>query len=132
MEMAEININWLMGFSLTFFMAILITTVTPMFTHHKIDANGILLKQGMIFKASFPFSNVEVVEICGMKFSIFNLVSIRNKIVLASGIKGLVRIKLNHKRRFGMLLLRRADEIIIDLEKPDEFVKLANEHLNSQ
>ena len=134
MEMAEINLAWLLGFALVFFMAVLITTVTPMFTQHKIDGSGILLRQGTIFKASFPFSHVEIVEIYSMKFNIFTLVSTRNKIILAGGVKGLVRIKLNHKRRFGMLLLRQADEIIIDLEEPEEFVKLANEKLskNSQ
>ena len=129
MGMAEININWIMGFALVFFMAILITTITPIFTQHEIDANGILLKQGMIFKASFPFSHIEIVEIYGMNSSILGLISTRKKIVLASGNNGLVMIKLNHRKRFGMLLLRKADEIIIDLEKPEEFVKLANENL---
>lgn len=131
MGMAEININWLIGFSIIFFMAILITTITPIFTKHEIDANGILLKQGMIFKASFPFSHIETVEIYGIKPNIFGLISTRSRIILASGNKGLVKIKLNHKRRFGWLLLRQTDEIIIDLEKPEDFVKLANEHLNS-
>ena len=132
MGMAEINIYWLLGFALIFFIAILITTITPIFTQHEINANGILLKQGMIFKASFTLLHIEAVEIYSLKLSVLDMVSFRKRIVLASGTKGLVRIKLNHKRRFGMLLLRRADEIIIDLEKPEEFVKLANEHLNSQ
>ena len=131
MEMAEINIYWLIGFSLIFFAAIFITTITPIFTKHEINANGILLKQGIFFKASFPFLHIEAVETYGMKPSILGLVSTRSKIVLASGNKGLVKIKLNHRRRFGWLLLRQADEIIIDLEEPEDFVKMANEHLNS-
>ncbi len=129
MEMGEINMNWLLGFSLIFFMTVLITTITPIFTRHEIDTDGIILKQGVGFKVSFPFSHIEAVEIYGIRPGIFGLVSSRSRILLASGNKGLVRIKLNHKRRFGMLLLRRADEIIIDLEKPEEFVKLANEQL---
>lgn len=128
---ADIQIIWLLGFSLAFFMAILITTITPMFTQHEINANGILLKQGMIFKASFPFLHIEAVETYSVKPSIFGLVSSKNRIILASGNKGLVKIKLNHRRRFGMLMLRRADEIIIDLEKPEDFVKLANENLSA-
>ncbi len=96
MEMAEINIYWLLGFSLIFFTAILITTITPIFTQHEINANGILLNQGVIFKASFTFSHIEAVEIYSLKLNVLDLVSFRKRIVLASGTKGRVRIKLKH------------------------------------
>lgn len=131
MNTARINYSWLLGFALFFIAAVLITMVTPMFTQHEIDTNEIMLGQGMIFKAVFPLSQIEAVDIYSRKPGIFGLFSTRGRIVLASSNKGLVRIKLNHKRRFGMLLLRQADEIIIDLEKPEEFVKLANEYLST-
>jgi len=128
---ADIQIIWLLGFALSFVMAVFITTITPMFTQHEIDADSIKLNQGAVFKTRFLFSDIETVEIYCIKPKIISLLSTKNKIVLASGNKGLVKIKLNHKRRFGMLLLRKADEITIDLDKPEEFVKLANEHLET-
>lgn len=132
MNNAELQSTWLFGFVLIFVLAIIITLITPMFTQHEINTDGILLKQGLVFKASFQFLHIETVEIYSIKPGIFGLTPARNRIVLASGNKGLVKIKFDHKRRFGMLLLRQADEIIIDLEKPEEFVKLASEKLNSQ
>ena len=134
MGLAEVSMAWLMGFSIVFIITIFIAYITPMLTQHEINREGITIRQGAIFNSIFTFHQIDSVEVHMSKVGFFGLVSKRNRIVLASGINGLVMIKLNHRKRFGMLLLRKADEIIIDLEKSEEFVKLANENLttNSQ
>lgn len=131
MGLAEVSLAWLMGFSFVFCLTVFIAHITPMLTQHEINSKGITLRQGMIFNDGFAFGHIKNVEIHASGGGFFGPVSKRNNIILASGNKGLVTVRLNHKKRFGMLLLRRADEIIIDLEKPEEFVRLANEHLNS-
>ena len=127
MGLAEISMTWLMGFSLIFIATITIAYITPIFTQHEINSQGITIRQGAIFNTLFTFQQIESVEVHNSRTGILGLR--RSRIVLASGNNGLVMIKLNHRKRFGMLLLRKADEIIIDLEKPEEFVKLANENL---
>lgn len=131
MVIADTNTGWLLGFSAIYMMAALITTITPMFTRHELDSDGIRLRHGLVFNTSFSFGHIETVESFARGAGLLGPAPRRGRIVLASGNKRLVRIKLNHSRRFGMLLLRQADEIIIDLEKPDEFVKLANQYMMS-
>ena len=130
MGLAEVSLAWQMGFSIIFVITIFIAFITPMLTRHEINNDGITIRQGAIFNTCFHFHLVDKVELQSSSTGLFGQVSGRGKIVLATGNKNMVRIKLNHKKRFGMMLMRKADEIIIDLEKPEEFVNLANEHLD--
>ena len=107
MEMAEVSVAWLAGFSVIFILTILIAYITPMLTQHEIDSNGITLRQGLIFNTSFPFHLIESAEPYTSNVGFLGVISRRGRIVLANGSKGLVIIKLNHMKRFGMLLLRR-------------------------
>ena len=129
MELAEISMAWLMGFSLIFIVTIIIAYITPMLTKHEINNDGITLRQGLIFNTNFHFHLIDSVEAHTSNIGILGQTSKRGRIILASGNNGLVIIRLNHKKRFGMLLMRQADEILIDLEKPEEFVKLAKENI---
>ncbi len=131
-SMGWISNVWLMGFSGVFILAILVAHTSPMFTQHEISNEGIRLKHGLNLNTIFPYDHIETVEIHTSKIGFLGPISRRNRIVLASGKNGLVRIKLNHKKRFGMLLMKKGDEIIIDLDKPDEFVKLANNFLETK
>ena len=132
MGLAEVSLAWIMGFSFVFCLTVFIAHITPMLTQHEINSNGIILRHGMIFNDSFAFSHIKSVEVHVSSGGFFGPASKRDNIVLASGSRGLVTVLLNHKKRFGMLLLRRANEIIIDLERPDEFVKLANEYIQKE
>ncbi len=125
----ELSGDWILGFSLVFGLAIFITMLTPVFTSHEINSQGIILRQGLLFRLSFPFSSVESVESFRSPGFLFGLVSRRDRIMLASTTRGLVRIKLNHRKRFGMLLLRRAEAFIIDLREPERFIKMAREYI---
>jgi hypothetical protein len=102
-----------------------------MMTRHEITGEGIILRQGLLFTAVFPFEKIESVELSNTRLWAFGLfqAGARDRIVLASGNTNLVEIKLREKRRFSLLLWRSSKEIIIDVEKPGEFVRLANEKL---
>jgi hypothetical protein len=131
MNAPEIDTLWLAGFGMIFFIAISILTLTPMMTPHEITGDAIILKQGLLFTATFPFGEIESVEQSQTRLWAFGLFQAggRGRIVLASGNRNLVEIKLKEKRRFGLLLWRSSKEIILDVNKPEDFVKLANEML---
>jgi hypothetical protein len=85
----------------------------------------------LLFRTLIPFAEIESVAPYRARLWAFGLfpAGARGRIVLASGNRNLVEIKLNRKIRFNYLLWRSSAEIIIDLVKPDEFVKMANEGL---
>ena len=123
---------WLLCFCAVFIAAIAAVAVTPMFTCHEISPDGIVLRQGILFSAMFPFSEILDVQRHQAPLWSFGFVprGVKGRIVLANANRNLVSIKLKERRRFGMLLMRSADEIIIDLEKPDEFVRMASDKSN--
>lgn len=123
---------WLAIFCILSFIAISLVTLTPMMTRHEITEESIILRQGLLFKAAFPFEIIESVELSQARLWVLGLfpAGARGRIVLANGNQNLVSIKLKTRRRFEMLLMQSASEIIIDLERPDDFVKLANEKLH--
>lgn len=122
---------WLAFFGIVFFLAIALTTLTPMTTGHEVSDGGIVLRQGLLFRESIPFRDIRSVQRLETRLWAWGLFPAGSwsRIILASGNRNLVEIKLKEKRRFGMLLWRSSGEIIIDLVNPDEFVKLANEKL---
>lgn len=132
MTIPDMNWAWLVIFSAVFFTAITIVTFSPMLTVHEINETEIILRQGLLFTATFTFSAIESIESIQTRLWAFGLfpAGARGRIVLASGNRNLVSVKLKNRKRFGLLLWRSSKEIIIDLERPDEFVKLANEKLN--
>lgn len=125
----DTDMAWPAFFIAVFFVATTVTTLSPIFTAHELRAEGMILRHGILFKATFAFSDIQAVERFTTRLWAFGVMpsGARGRIVLASTNSGLVSIKLKERRRFGMLLLRSSDEIIIDLEKPDEFVKMVNE-----
>jgi hypothetical protein len=120
---------WLAGFGVFFFIAISLVTLTPIMTQHEINYDGIILRQGLLFKAAFPFGKIESVELSKTRLWRFGLFQAGawDRIVLASGNRNLVEIKLKEKRRFGLLLWRSSRDIIIDVDKPEDFVNMANQ-----
>ena len=120
---SDISLFWPLVLIFIFAIFILLTNVSPLFTGHEINADGIILRNGMLFRARIPLGQIEKIERSRPRWKF-------KKIVLASGSSGLVLIKLKSEIRFKALLFRSSDEIIIDLVRPDEFVRLANEKLS--
>jgi hypothetical protein len=122
---------WPVAFLATCFLAIVLVSVTPLFTHHEIADDGIRLRQGILFSIHIPFGDIEGVDEVHTKMWAFGLLPVGalGRIVLANGNRNLVSIKLKDRRRFPTLLWKSGREIIIDLVNPGGFVRLANEKL---
>jgi hypothetical protein len=127
----DANPAWLWAFGAVGFLAIFLVSVTPMFTHHRVTDSAINLRQGLLFSATFRFGEIEAVERLETGIRAFGMLPLgaRGRIILANGNRNLVSIKLKARRRFPMLLWKSGREIIIDLVRPDEFVKAAKEKL---
>lgn len=123
---------WLYSFGALLFLLVCAYALSPMATRHSVSDASITLCQGIHFKADIPFAEIQSVSRLEARVMTFGMVPLgsRGRIVLAGGNRNTVSIKLKRKRRFGQLLWRSSDEIIIDLVEPDRFVKLANERLN--
>lgn len=123
---------WLSLFIFIFLLMIILTNLSPLFTEHEVDGQSIRLRQGILFSTQIPFSEVEGIERRAQPLWRLGVLRsrTRGRIVLASGNSGLVIIKLKARRRFRSLLFKNGDEIIIDLRRPDEFVRLVNERLS--
>jgi hypothetical protein len=127
----DIDRTWLAFFGIVFFIATVLTTLTPMATGHEAGDGAIVLRQGLLFRESIPYGDIQSVQRLETRLWAWGLfpAGAWNRIVLASGSRNLVEIKLKEKRRFGMLLWRSSKEIIIDLDRPDDFVKMVTEKL---
>ncbi len=134
LSIPDIDMMWLALFGIVFFAAVALTTLSPMTTVHTVGREGIILKQGLLFALSIPFAEIESVGRLETRLWAFGLIptGARGRIVLASGIRNLVEIRLRQRKRFGMLLWRSSKEIVIDLNDPDGFVKAAEGGLLQQ
>lgn len=123
---------WLSLFIFIFLLMIILTNLSPLFTSHEIDDRGIRLRQGILFSTRIPYSEIEKIERRTDPLWRLGLIRsrMRYRIVLASGNGGLVIIRLKTRRRFRSLLFKTGDEIIIDLNRPDEFVRTVKGRLS--
>lgn len=129
--LSKVSLFWIIILFFIFFIFIFITNVSPLFTGHELAADSIMLRQGFVFSARLPFSNVEKVELHPEPLWTFVIQrrKVKGRIIMAGGNAGLVVIKLKKGRRFGALLFRFGSELVIDLKQPEEFVKLVNEKM---
>jgi hypothetical protein len=127
----DIDTAWLAGFGVVFLIAAALTTLTPMMTHHEITDECIILRQGVLFRTEIPFSQIETVAPSQVRLWALGFfhAGARNRIILATGNRNLVTVKMKARRRFGFLLWRSSREIIIDVEDTQGFVRAANEKL---
>lgn len=131
LSIPDIELMWLALFGLVFFAAIALTTLSPMATVHTVGREELILRQGLLFTLSIQFAEIESVGRLEARLWAFGVIptGARGRIVLASGIRNLVEIKLRQRKRFGMLLWRSSKEIVIDLNEPEHFLKIVNERL---
>ena len=129
---SSVDLEWSLLFTALFGAAIFMVVVSPLLTRHEITADGIRLRQGRLFSVTFRFP--EIIEVRIENDSLWTMVvpllGKKGRIILAGGNQGLVVITLKKKQRFGSLLFRSGNRIVIDLLRPAEFVSLANERLS--
>ncbi len=124
---------WIGLFCLLFFMSLLIFCISPLFTSHEMTRGSLILRQGLLFKASILFSNIEKGEIIDFSpFSYGVSGSIRKpRIVIATGKYNLVSIRLKEQMRFKHVLGKSASEIIIDVNEPEIFINELEKRINT-
>lgn len=118
-----------------FFIALLVAFIilfgiSPLFTDHWVTLSRLILRQGIYFKASIPYDNIRSVDETdemakvGVKFYLFG-----RKVFVTTSRNGLVSIKLKRPMRFTLILGKLADEVIVNVDNPREFVSSLKERI---
>lgn len=104
-----------------------ISSISPFLTSHTLTPEKLVLRQGWYFRTTIPVEDIESVETTdepskvGVKFSIAY-----RKVYVTGSRFGLVKITLKEPMRFPMVMGKRAEEVIIDVEDPSKFVEILN------
>lgn len=123
----DVDMALLWGFGGLALALVALALLSPLLTHHEITETEIILRQGIWFRATIPFSEVALVE--PVEIPVFSNAGIKGRIILTGTRRKLVSIKLKNRMRFSQLLWRSSDEIIIDITDPEGFVKAATRKL---
>ena len=119
-------------FAILFILNVILFGISPLMTSHELGPPGIVLRQGILFKIELKWdeiSSVERQEDRGLGYGIMTI-GRRSLIPLTTQKHNLILIKLNQPIRFSSVLWKKADEIMIDVNEPDIFVKRTAEHLD--
>jgi hypothetical protein len=102
-----------------------ISSISPLLTSHTLTPEKLVLRQGWYFKTTIRVDDIESVETTdepskvGVKFSIAY-----RKVYVTGSRFGLVKITLKEPMRFPMVMGKRAEEVIIDVEDQSKFVEV--------
>lgn len=106
---------------------IVISSISPFLTSHTLTPENLVLRQGWYFKTTIRLEDIESVETTdepskvGVKFSI-----VYRKVYVTGSRFGLVKITLKEPTRFPMVMGKRADEVILDVDDRLKFVEIMN------
>jgi hypothetical protein len=104
-----------------------ISSISPLLTTHTLTPEKLVLRQGWYFRTTISVEDIESVETTdepskvGVKFSIAY-----RKVYVTGSRFGLVKITLKEPMRFPMVMGKRAEEVIIDVDDPSKFVEVLN------
>jgi hypothetical protein len=117
----------LLGVLLTY---MLIVGISPFFTNHWVTLARLVLRQGLYFKTSIAYSNIESIEPTNevAKYGV-RASWLKNKVFVATSQHGLVLVKLRNPIRLMLVLGRSADELVISVDEPDSFVQAVRERM---
>jgi hypothetical protein len=104
--------------------------LSPLFTSHWVTLTRLLLRQGLYFKVSIPYSEIESIQMTN-EIAKYGVRSswVRDKVYIATSQRGLVSIGLKNPVRFLLVLGKSATELIISVEEPDRFVDAIKERM---
>ena len=119
-------------FAILFILSIILFGISPLMTSHELGPSGIVLRQGILFKIELGWDEIRSVERQEDKKLGIGLTATLGKpvIPLTTQKQNLILIKLNQPIRFSSVLWKKTEEILIDVNDPDIFVKRAVEHLD--
>lgn len=125
----------LIGFWSIFLLIVLliylvIVGLSPLFTNHWVTLTRLVLRQGLYFKVSIPYSEIESIQITNevAKYGVRSS-WVRDKVYIATSQRGLVSIRLKNPIRFLLVLGKSATELIISVEEPDKLIDAIEEKM---
>ncbi|MFQ5910091.1 MAG: hypothetical protein ACE5IJ_05140 [Thermoplasmata archaeon] len=107
---------------------LVIVGISPFFTNHWVTLARLVLRQGLYFKVSIPYTEIESIQMTnevakyGVKSSM-----VREKVYIATSQRGLVSIKLRNPIRFLLILGKSATELIVSVDEPEKFIQAVRE-----
>lgn len=109
---------------------LIVVGVSPFFTNHWVTLARLVLRQGLYFKVSIPYTEIESIGMTnevakyGVKSS-----WVRDKLFIATSQHGLVSIRLRNPIRFLLVLGKSATELIVSVDEPERFVYAVQERM---
>lgn len=109
---------------------LVIVGISPFFTYHWVTLARLVLRQGLYFKVSIPYSDIEEIHQTNevAKYGV-SASWTKRKVYIATSQHGLVLIKLRKPIRFLLVLGRSANEMIISVDEPERFVDAVQERM---
>ncbi|MFQ6106770.1 MAG: PH domain-containing protein [Thermoplasmata archaeon] len=125
----------LMGaWSVIFFIVLIfylgVVGISPFFTDHWVTLTRLVLRQGLYFKVSIPYSEIESIETTNevAKYGVRSS-WVKGKVYIATSQHGLVSIKLRNPIRFLLILGKSATELIVSVDEPERFMRAIRERM---
>ncbi|MCK4455746.1 MAG: hypothetical protein KAU99_05305 [Thermoplasmata archaeon] len=109
---------------------LIVVGISPFFTNHWVTLARLVLRQGLYFKVSIPYTEIESVgttnEVAkyGVKSS-----WVKDKLFIATSQHGLVSIRLRNPIRFLLVLGKSATELVVSVDEPETFVNAVRERM---
>jgi hypothetical protein len=108
----------------------IVVGISPLFTSHWVTLARLVLRQGLYFKVSIPYSDIESVEQTNevAKYGV-RASWMKNKVFVTTSQHGLVLMKLRKPIRLLLVLGRSANELIVSVDEPERFVEAVRERM---
>lgn len=123
---------WLVVLFSVLVAAVLILGISPLLTTHWLTRTRLVLRRGWYFKAVIPLVEIASVKPYDAESRLGLTLSLNSSILfLTSSRHDLVEIRLKRPRRFALMLGLKANRIVFNVERRDEFLSAASERLAS-
>jgi len=115
---------WIAAFGVLFGVFIVVWGISPLLTTHWLTTSRLVLRQGWYFRAAIPMREIESVSRFEGDAPLGLRAPLGQRRLYATGSKvGLLSLKLHQPRRFWAVLGVEVDEIVFDVESPDQFLE---------
>lgn len=121
---------WSISLLIVLLVYLVVVGLSPLFTNHWVTLTRLVLRQGLYFKVSIPYSEIESIQLTNevAKYGVRSSWA-RDKVYIATSQRGLVSIRLKNPIRFLLILGKSATELIVSVEEPDRFVNAITEKM---
>ncbi|MFQ6128781.1 MAG: hypothetical protein ACE5QW_07770 [Thermoplasmata archaeon] len=109
---------------------LVIVGVSPLLTNHWVTLTRLVLRQGLYFKVSIPYTDIESIETTNeaAKYGVRSS-WLKEKVYIATSQRGLVSIRLRNPIRFFLILGKSARELIVSVNEHEKFVDAVRERM---